>query len=92
MFILVICSVNLRAGIRFGGECKVLVGYGVSEVVQDQMWEFGDMRNSEGWWRAKRREPYMVATRARLTLSLHPGSHQSQWVAGHLTTGCGQRH
>lgn len=35
---------------------------------------------------------YTVASRARLTLSLHPGAHQSQRVTGHLATGRGQRH
>ena len=33
-----------------------------------------------------------VAKRARLTLGLHPGAHQSQRVTGHLSTGGGQCH
>ena len=91
MFVLVMC----RAGIRFGGECKFWWVQGSAEVARIRYGAFrsqfgGDekVQRAEARWGGA----CEVASRARLTLGLHPGAHRSQWVTGPLATGCGHCH
>lgn len=48
LFILVICSINLRAGIRFGGKCMSWWVSGSVKVARIRCGEFGNMRKFRG--------------------------------------------